>query len=658
MCGIFGYANYHYPVTVRHILNILIGGLKKVEYRGYDSAGLAVDRTDGNTSSPFVIRSVGNISALRERAFSPDIAAQLNMEAVVPNHVGIAHTRWATHGEVCERNAHPQQSNGGDFTVVHNGIMTNYMTVKQLLISEGYTFKSDTDTEVICVLAEYLYNKKGVHNFEELAVQLKHFVGGAYALLMTSSHFPGEIIACRKGSPLVVGFRQIDKNGNPRKRHAFEQPDPSLPIEVYFASDTNSFAEFTNNVVYLENDDVVYYKNGHLNFFSATELQREAVSREFQQMETTLESLSKGKYDHFMLKEIYEQSDSVVSTMRGRMDFSNDQVHLGGFSKQNVRNILCSRRILLVSCGTSLNSCIAVRPIMEELVGLPVSCENASDFVDRSPSIQRDDACIFVSQSGETADTLMALRHCREGGALCVGITNVVGSSISRETDFGAHLNAGVEVGVASTKAYTSQVVLLTLVALLLSTDSVRVQGRRREIVQGLSELSAKITEVLKNTSGAIEQLAERLKNVPSIIVLGRGYDFATAQEAALKVKELSYVHTEGINSGELKHGPLALVDERMSILAFCSDDRHMEKSKAAVQQVNARKGHVTVITSRSDAELEAAAGEVIVVPKIVDCLQCVINVIPCQLLAYYMALKRGNNVDCPRNLAKSVTVQ
>ncbi|KAG5485943.1 hypothetical protein CUR178_07537 [Leishmania enriettii] len=669
MCGIFGYANCKVPRTVAQILHILIRGVQKVEYRGYDSAGLAIDANIGSghddgaaasapTPPPCVVHSVGNIDQLREKVFSQAVAATLPpMDSKTSHHIGIAHTRWATHGCVCERNCHPQQSNGGEFTIVHNGIVTNYATLKEMLLGEGYVFRSETDTEIISVLSDYLYTRKGIRNFVALTSELSRLVEGTYSLLIKSVYFPLQVAASRKGSPLMVGIRQTDERGCAMQLQTYDTTDASTPLELFFASDSNSFAEYTPNVVYLEDEDVAHYCDGALRFYNVSGPKESAVQRKVQHLETKLESLSKGNYAHFMLKEIFEQSESVMSTMHGRIDFSSHTVRLGSFTPKNVRAILSSRRILFIACGTSLNSCIAVRPLFEELVPLPISVENASDFFDRKPQIQRDDACFFVSQSGETADTLMALKLCCEAGAVCVGITNTVDSSVSRLTHYGIHLNAGVEVGVASTKAYTSQVVAMTLVALLLSGDSMRLQERRQEVMHGLAELPAKITEVLKTTHEPVKALAARLKESRSIMVLGRGYDLATAMEAALKVKELSYVHTEGINSGELKHGPLALIDETMPVLAVCTNDKYFDRSKAAVQQVNARKGAVVTFTTEVDAELEAAARETIIVPKTVDCIQCVVNVIPFQLLAYYMALLRGNNVDCPRNLAKSVTV-
>ncbi|CBZ23576.1 putative glucosamine-fructose-6-phosphate aminotransferase [Leishmania mexicana MHOM/GT/2001/U1103] len=670
MCGILGYANSNVPRTVEQILDILLRCIQRVEYRGYDSAGLAIDANIGSgtedgtaasapTPRPCVVRSVGNIDQLRKKVFSEAVAATLPpMDATTNHHVGIVHTRWATHGVVCERNCHPQQSNNGEFTIVHNGIVTNYSALKGLLTAEGYVFYSGTDTEVISVLSEYLYTRKGVHQFADLLLELSNMVEGSYALLIKSIYFPGQVAASRQGSPLMVGIRQTDNRGCVVELQSCDFTDPSGPLEVFFSSDSNAFAEYTRDVVYLEDNDIVHYCDGALRFYNVADRKKSIIKREVQHLGTKLEGLSKGNYAHFMLKEIYEQAESVISSMHGRIDFSSGTVQLGGFTQQNIRAILASRRILFIACGTSLHSCIAVRPLFEELVPLPISIENASDFIDRRPQIQRNDACFFISQSGETADTLMALKLCSEAGAMCVGVTNVVESSVSRLTHCGVHLKAGVEVGVASTKAYTSQVIVMTLVVLLLSSDSVRLQERRNEILRGLSEVPAKITEVLRVTHDPMKALAARLKESHSVIVLGRGYDLATAMEAALKVKELSYVHMEGIHSGELKHGPLALIDETVPVLAMCTKDKHFDLSKAAVQQVNARNGSVVVFTTEVDAELRAAASEIVLVPATVDCLQCVINVIPFQLLAYYMALLRGNNVDCPRNLAKSVTVQ
>jgi glutamine---fructose-6-phosphate transaminase (isomerizing) len=376
-------------------------------------------------------------------------------------------------------------------------------------------------------------------------------------------------------------------------------------------------------------------------------------------LEMALESLSKGNYPHFMLKEIYEQVQSVVNTMRGRINFANGHVQMGGFLVKSHRNALLSaRRIMFIACGTSLNACIAVRPLFDELAGCPTAIENASDFLDRSPKIFRDDVCFFVSQSGETADVLRALEYCRDAGAVLVGMTNTVGSSISRLTHFGAHLNCGPEIGVASTKAFSSQIVALTLISLMLAEDSVSLQPRRTAILKGLENLSADIDKALRMTEEKIKKVAASFVSARSLLIIGRGFQYATCLEAALKVKELSYIHTEGINAGELKHGPLALIDETIPVIVICTKDHLVDRSRAAVQQIRARNGKPIVILSDPDPEVEALAEEVIRVPSTVDCLQVLINAIPMQLLAYHVAVMRGNDVDCPRNLAKSVTVQ
>ncbi|CCW71185.1 unnamed protein product [Phytomonas sp. Hart1] len=670
MCGIFGYVNYKVPLSVRQIVETLLLGLKKIEYRGYDSAGLCLDAiplpSDHNAANdgptPLVIRSVGNIDALRAKTFADPALSPAHLDVVVEHHVGVAHTRWATHGEVCEANCHPQQSNDGAFSVVHNGMMTNHQTIKTMILQEnGYTFRSNTDTEVIAVLAEYLYTEKGIRRFTELTFHLTHFIEGAYALLIRSSHFPGELMACRRGSPLVIGVREPLAEGRlTEKRWGIN--DGKKPVEIFFASDPHSFAAHTRHVVYLEDGDIAHYRDGAIGFYNppttaAPALESE-VSRRIHQLDGVLESLSKGGFAHFMLKEIHEQAGAAERAMRGRVNFVSGAFHFGGFSAPRLRSLREARRVVLIACGTSMFSAMAVRPVWEELVATPVAVENASDFVDRGARVGRLDACVFISQSGETADVLRALEGCREAGAVCVGITNVVGSSVSRMTDFGVHLNAGTEVGVASTKAYTSQVVVLSLIALLLSQDSRALKGRREAILQGLSELPAKITQTLHDVETPIQEVARQLQNESSLLVLGRGYDYATVMEAALKLKETTYIHAEGISFGELKHGSLALVDPAMRILAICSDDKHAEKCKSAIQQVSAREGRIILITNYSDPELTTACEKLILVPKIVDCLQCILNVIPFQLLAYHTAVLRGNNVDCPRNLAKCVTVE
>ncbi|RNF10806.1 putative glucosamine-fructose-6-phosphate aminotransferase [Trypanosoma rangeli] len=688
MCGIFGYVNYNTRRTMREIVNVLMDGLRHVEYRGYDSAGLCVDGFD-DAHTPVVIRSVGNIDQLRTLVFSDENAVLLNLGAASDVHVGIAHTRWATHGTPSVKNAHPQCSNNRAFVVVHNGIMTNFMRVRQLLLNKGYKFGSDTDTEVIAVLAEDLHAHEPQLSFVELATKLTSIVEGAYAILIKSTVFPGELIACRKSSPLVIGVCRGEANGC---TSGAKEP---LLTELYFASDVNSFISHTREVIFLDDDDIAHYHDGALAIYSSTipahpntAVVARPVARKTQNVGHAFEEISKNGYKHFMLKEIDEQPESVTRTMRGRIDFVKGEVNFDGMDASAMVALSTARCIMLIACGSSYHSCLAVRPIFEELLpNISVVVEGAADFNDRKPRVQRGDVCVFVSQSGETADTLVALQHCKKGGAVLVGVTNVLGSSVVRQADHAFFLNAGVEVGVASTKAYTSQVVLLTLLALLLSqtegsekngkhpTGNVpkdvredenkeaaeskrRIQKRRAEILTGLAALPAAISQCLKTVRDTIISLAEEWQDISTLLVIGRGYDYSTALESALKIKEVGYVYTEGIHSGELKHGSLALVDAQARVIAFCVHDRFFEFSKSAIQQLKARNGRIVAITTQKDAEVDNAAVRCVEVPGVVDCLQGVVNVVPLQLLAYYLALQRGNNVDCPRNLAKSVTVQ
>jgi glucosamine--fructose-6-phosphate aminotransferase (isomerizing) len=643
------------------VVERLITGLKRLEYRGYDSAGICVE--DGGKT--VIVKKVGNVANLEQLALREN-AGNLSMDTVVKEHTSMAHTRWATHGAPCDINAHPQSNtDDNEFVVIHNGIMTNFSETKAFLQSKGYSFRSETDTEVICALAKYLYTEAVSQGktlaFQELVMEVMSLTGGAFAMVFKSYHYPNEIVACKKGSPLIVGFRtSVGQESRAAATHTpidVSSRGPTDSLEVFLASDSSAIAEYTKNVVYLNDEDVVKVAHGKMEYFNRLTSATNPQPREVQQLEVALESLSRGGYPHFMLKEIFEQTESVFNSMRGRVNFGNGKVSLGGFNNQR-KTLRSARRLMFISCGTSLNACIAMRPLFDELCQVPIAVENASDFLDRSPSIFRDDVCIFVSQSGETADTLRALEYCRDRGAILVGFTNTVGSSISRQTDFGAHLNCGVEVGVASTKAFTSQIVAMTLLALLIADDSVSLAQRRLDIIHELSALSGKIADCLKLVDEKMKALALRLKSEKSVLVLGRGYQYAACLEAALKIKELTYIHTEGINSGELKHGPLALIDENIPVIVMATKDALIDRARSAVQQINARKGKVIAVISEADPEIEAVADTIIRVPGTTDCLQCILNIIPMQLLAYHLAVARGNNVDCPRNLAKSVTTQ
>ncbi|OJJ47422.1 hypothetical protein ASPZODRAFT_93805 [Penicilliopsis zonata CBS 506.65] len=693
MCGIFGYINYLIERDRKYVLDTLLNGLSRLEYRGYDSAGLAVDGDKKNEVCAF--KEVGKVAKLKEliEESKPDLTKTFE------SHAGIAHTRWATHGMPSRQNCHPHRSDPNwEFSVVHNGIITNYKELKALLETKGFRFETETDTECIAKLAKYLYDEHPDIEFTVLAKAVIKELQGAFGLLIKSVHYPHEVIAARKGSPLVIGVRtskkmkvdfvdveysedgalpaeQASQNVAIKKTAAtlLAPPDKSLlhrsqsraflsddgipqPVEFFLSSDPSAIVEHTKKVLYLEDDDIAHIHEGQLNIHRLTKDDGTSNVRAIQTIELELQEIMKGKFDHFMQKEIFEQPESVVNTMRGRLDVANKQVTLGGL-RQYISTIRRCRRIIFIACGTSYHSCMAVRGVFEELTEIPIAVELASDFLDREAPVFRDDTCVFVSQSGETADSLMALRYCLERGALTVGIVNVVGSSISMLTHCGVHINAGPEIGVASTKAYTSQFVAMVMFALSLSEDRASKQKRREEIMDGLAQVSGQFKEILKLNEPIKEMCAKFFKNQKSLLLLGRGSQFPTALEGALKIKEISYLHCEAVMSGELKHGVLALVDENLPIIMILTRDKIFTKSLNAYQQVIARGGRPIVICNHDDPEFSTAQTEKIEVPKTVDCLQGLLNVIPLQLISYWLAVGEGLNVDFPRNLAKSVTL-
>ncbi|BDD63202.1 glutamine--fructose-6-phosphate transaminase(isomerizing) [Monascus purpureus] len=694
MCGIFGYINYLIERDRRYIVDTLLNGLARLEYRGYDSTGLAVDGDKKN--EVFAFKEVGKVAKLKEliEECKPDA------DKTFESHAGIAHTRWATHGPPSRLNCHPHRSDvNWEFSVVHNGIITNYKELKALLESKGFRFETETDTECIAKLAKYLYDQHPDIEFTVLAKAVIKELQGAFGLLIKSVHYPYELIAARKGSPLVIGVRtskkmkvdfvdveysedgalpaeQASQNAAIKKSTAslLAPPDKSLlhrsqsraflsddgvpqPAEFFLSSDPSAIVEHTKKVLYLEDDDIAHIHEGQLNIHRLTKDDGTSNVRAIQTIELELQEIMKGKFDHFMQKEIFEQPESVVNTMRGRLDVANKQVTLGGL-RQYISTIRRCRRIIFIACGTSYHSCMAVRGVFEELTEIPIAVELASDFLDRQAPVFRDDTCVFVSQSGETADSLMALRYCLERGALTVGIVNVVGSSISLLTHCGVHINAGPEIGVASTKAYTSQFVAMVMFALSLSEDRASKQKRREEIMESLAKVSDQFREILKLNEPIKEMCTKLFKNQKSLLLLGRGSQFPTALEGALKIKEISYLHCEAVMSGELKHGVLALVDENLPIIMILTRDNIFSKSLNAYQQVIARGGRPIVICNHDDPEFSSAQTEKIEVPKTVDCLQGLLNIIPLQLIAYWLAVGEGLNVDFPRNLAKSVTVE
>ncbi|KAJ9668841.1 glutamine--fructose-6-phosphate transaminase (isomerizing) [Coniosporium apollinis] len=693
MCGIFGYINYLVEKDRKYILDTLVNGLSRLEYRGYDSAGLAVD--GDKKGEVLAFKEVGKVAKLKTliEESKPDLTK------VFDSHAGIAHTRWATHGKPSRTNCHPHRSDPNwEFAIVHNGIITNYKELKALLESKGFKFETETDTEAIAKLAKYIYDEHPDIDFVTLAKSVIKELQGAYGLLLKSVHYPHEVVAARKGSPLVIGVRTQKKmkvdfvdveyteegTALPAERASqnvalkktnslLAPPDKSLlhrsqsraflsddgapmPTEFFLSSDPSAIVEHTKKVLYLEDEDVAHIHEGSLNIHRLRKDDGASNVRAIQTLEIELQEIMKGRFDHFMQKEIFEQPESVVNAMRGRLDIQNKKVTLGGL-RQYISTIRRCRRIIFIACGTSYHSCMAVRGVFEELTEIPIAVELASDFLDRQAPVFRDDTCVFVSQSGETADSLMALRYCLERGALTVGIVNVVGSSISLLTHCGVHINAGPEIGVASTKAYTSQFVCMIMFALSLSEDRASKQQRREEIMEGLGQVSDQFKEVLK-LDQSIKELCQKFKNQKSMLLLGRGAQHATALEGALKIKEISYLHCEAVMSGELKHGVLALVDENLPIVMILTRDDIFKKSLNAYQQVVARKGKPIIICNKNDEEFPADKTEKIEVPHTVDCLQGLLNVIPMQLMAYWLAVGEGLNVDFPRNLAKSVTVE
>ncbi|XP_067673541.1 glutamine--fructose-6-phosphate aminotransferase [isomerizing] 2-like isoform X3 [Haliotis asinina] len=703
MCGIFAYLNYLVPSTRREILDILINGLKRLEYRGYDSAGVAFEGSSVDSEECFikVIRQIGKVNILEEAVRS---AQDMNFDKPYDVHVGIAHTRWATHGEPSQRNSHPQRSDpDNEFVIVHNGIITNYKDIKSFLENKGMKFESETDTEVIVKLVKHLWetHKTSKITFRELVEVAIQQLEGAFALAMTSTHFPGEIVTTRRGSPLLIGVKSRAKlttdhipilyskgckeltsteGGSARACGYEELPNesdhrgfvgtthrnedqtefhpvgPNKEVEYFFASDASAIIEHTNQVIFMEDDDVAAVQNGSLSIHRISRSIDDSTVREVITLKMEIQEIMKGSFSSFMQKEIFEQPESVVNTMRGRVSFDAEHVVLGGI-KDYMGEIRRCRRLLFIACGTSFHSAVATRQLLEELTELPVMVELASDFLDRSTPVFRDDVCFFISQSGETADTLLALRYCKQRGALIVGITNVVGSSICRESHCGVHINAGPEIGVASTKAYTSQFISLVMFGLMMCEDRISMQQRRKEIIQGLKKLPDQIKEVLKMDE-QIHNLAQELYQQKSLLVMGRGYNYATCLEGALKIKELTYMHSEGILAGELKHGPLALVDRAMPVIMVVTRDKVFSKCMNALQQVKARHGRPILICNRTDMETQKHAYKFLDVPHNVDCLQGILTVIPMQLLSFHIAVLRGYDVDCPRNLAKSVTTE
>ncbi len=611
MCGIVAYIGHRdaYPVIMK--------GLYRLEYRGYDSAGVALINHGLNT-----YKKAGKVS---------DLAAFME-EKDKGGHVGMGHTRWATHGEPNDRNAHPHSSESGNLSIIHNGIIENYASIKEELIKRGHIFRSDTDTEVLVHLIEEIQTNTHVELEEAVRMALSEVVG-AYAIVILSATDPNMIIAARKGSPIVLG---IGKD------------------EFFVASDATPIVEYTRNVIYLNDNEIAIIKDGKL---TVKTVENQIKTPYIQELEIKLEALEKGGYDHFMIKEINEQPRSIWDSMRGRIDARKGFLRLGGITDYQSK-FLNADRIIIIACGTSWHAGLVAEYLFEEFVRIPVEVEYASEFRYRNPIINECDIVIAISQSGETADTLAAIELAKSKGATIFGVCNVVGSSIPRATHAGAYTHAGPEIGVASTKAFTAQVAVLTLMALQIGRERGTItQSRFMQMLSELETIPLKTKKVLE-TNEKVKWIAEEYKNARNFLYLGRGYGFPVALEGALKLKEISYIHAEGYPAAEMKHGPIALIDKEMPVVVIANKNSSYEKVVSNIQEVKARKGKIIAIVTEGDTVVKGLADYVIEIPEVEDALVPLLAVIPLQLLAYHIAVMRGCNVDQPRNLAKSVTVE
>jgi glucosamine--fructose-6-phosphate aminotransferase (isomerizing) len=611
MCGIIGYIGY------RDACPIIIKGLHRLEYRGYDSAGIAL--LDGSMR---VYKKAGKVSDLE------NFIKNTNVDGTI----GMGHTRWATHGAPSDRNSHPHASGDRKLTIIHNGIIENYATIKETLISRGHVFKSDTDTEILIHLIEDIKHVTGLDLQESVRIALNRVVG-AYAIVIMSEDEPNMLIAARKGSPMVIGVGQG---------------------EYFIASDATPIVEYTKNVIYLNDNEIAYI---HREDLLIKHIDNTVQTPYVQELDLKLEMLEKGGYDHFMLKEIYEQPRSIRDCMRGRIYPQEGKVQLGGIKEytEKLKNV---DRIIIVACGTSWHAGLVGEYLIEEFARVPVEVEYASEFRYRNPIITEKDLVIAISQSGETADTMAAIELAKEKGATIFGICNVVGASIPRITDAGVYTHAGPEIGVASTKAFTAQVTVLTLIAFYIAQQ--RGTITQSKLIEHLTELD-EIPELVEKTlkvNDRVKEIAERFKDSPNCIFLGRGSSFPVALEGALKLKEISYIHAEGYPAAEMKHGPIALIDDAMPVVFIATKNASYEKVVSNIQEVKARKGHVIAIVSEGDVDVKEMAEYVIEIPQTSDTFVPLLATIPLQFLAYHIAVMRECNVDQPRNLAKSVTVE
>jgi len=614
MCGIVAYIGH------QDAYDVIIKGLKRLEYRGYDSSGIALH----NNKTLNVYKKKGKVIDLESFSKNKDLTGK----------IGIGHTRWATHGPPNDINSHPHLSGNKDFAIVHNGIIENYATIKKELIKRGHVFNSDTDTEVLIHLIEEIHNKHKSSLIDSVRLALNEVIG-AYAIVIINKNNPNELIAARKSSPLVVG---IGKG------------------EYFLASDATPIIEYTKNVVYLEDGEIAKISlECGLNLKT---LENQDKTPYIHELEQQLDSIEKGGYDYFMLKEIFEQPMSILNSMRGRLNVETAVVKLGGILEYE-QKIITAHKIIIVACGTSWHAGLIAEYLFEDLARIPVEVEYASEFRYRNPVITEKDVVLAISQSGETADTLAAMQLAKEKGATVLAICNVVGSSIARLSDAGSYTHAGPEVGVASTKAFTAQVTVLTLMALMFARKKGAISDSYyRELIIELETIPNKVERLLNKSNDYIKGIAEKFKDALNFLYLGRGYNFPVALEGALKLKEISYIHAEGYPAAEMKHGPIALIDENMPIVVIATKKGHYEKVLSNIQEIKARNGVVIAIVTKGDTAVREIADYFIEIPEISEPLAPILSNLPLQLLSYHIALMRGCNVDQPRNLAKSVTVE
>jgi glucosamine--fructose-6-phosphate aminotransferase (isomerizing) len=611
MCGIVAYIGHKeaYPVILK--------GLKRLEYRGYDSSGVAL--LNGGLN---VYKKKGKVAELEDSLVGKNVHA----------HIGIGHTRWATHGEPSDRNAHPHTSANGKLAMIHNGIIENYAQLKNELHKKGYAFTSDTDTEVLLKFIEDIQQNNNCGLEEAVRIALKRVVG-AYVIVLIDQDHPDTLIAARKGSPLVIG---IGKN------------------EHFLASDASPIIEYTKEVVYVNDYELAIIRPDEL---VLKNLGNEKITPYIQKLDLELAAIEKSGYDHFMLKEIFEQPDTIFDCLRGRLDATAGTITMAGV-QNHIDKLANAQRILIIACGTSWHAGLVAEYVIEELCRIPVEVEYASEFRYRNPVVNKGDVLIAVSQSGETADTLVAIERAKEQGAFIFGVVNVVGSSIARISHAGAYTHAGPEIGVASTKAFTAQLAVLTMIALKIAYEKGSIDNKRfMHLLNELNDIPGKVPAIL-DSSKRIQQLAEKYKDARDFLYLGRGYNFPVALEGALKLKEISYIHAEGYPAAEMKHGPIALVDEQLPVVFVATRDSYHEKIISNIQEIKARKGKVIAVITEGDETITGLADDVIIIPSADELVAPMLSTIPLQLLAYYIGVAKGLDVDKPRNLAKSVTVE